>query len=75
MQIEAADMGDQLTNAVCRAKDLSALTAEQQAVCVGAYGEGLRQSMAATVLFFIPAAVLYLVASLTLKKDMVARPV
>jgi hypothetical protein len=31
--------------------------------------------MAATVLFFIPAAVLYLVASLTLKKDMVARPV
>jgi hypothetical protein len=75
MQIEAAGMGDQLTNAVCRAKDLSALTAEQQAVCVGAYGEGLRQSMAATVLFFIPAAVLYLVASLTLKKDMVARPV
>jgi hypothetical protein len=75
MQIEAAGMGDQLTNAVCRAKDLSALTAEQQAVCVGAYGEGLRQSMAATVLFFIPAAAFYLVASLTLKKDMVARPV
>jgi hypothetical protein len=31
--------------------------------------------MAATVLFFIPAAAFYLLASLTLKKDMVARPV
>lgn len=75
MQIEAAGMGDQLTNAVCRAKDLSALTAEQQAVCTHAYGEGLRQSMAATVMFFIPAAAFYLLASLTLKKDMVAKPV
>lgn len=75
MQIEAAGMGDQLTNAVCRGKDLSALTAEQQAVCVSAYGEGLRQSMAATVLFFVPAAAFYLLASLTLKKDLVAKPV
>jgi hypothetical protein len=75
MQIEGAGMGDQLTNAICRAKDLSALTIEQQDVCKMAYGEGLRQSMAATVLFFVPAAAFYLLASLTLKKDMVAKPV
>jgi hypothetical protein len=75
MQIEAAGMGDTLTNAVCRARDLSALPADQQVVCTTAYGEGVRQSMAATVLFLIPAAAFYLVASLTLKKDMVAKPV
>ena len=75
MQIEGGGMGDQLTNAICRAKDLSALTVEQQDVCKMAYGEGLRQSMAATVLFFVPAAAFYLLASLTLKKDMVAKPV
>ncbi len=75
MQIEAAGMGDTLTNAICRAKDLSALAPDAQAVCTHAYGEGVRQSMAATVLFFIPAAAFYLLASLTLKKDMVARPV
>ena len=60
MQIDAAGMGDTLTTAICRARDLSALPAEQQAVCAAAYGEGLRQSMAATVLFFIPAAAFYL---------------
>jgi hypothetical protein len=38
-----------------------------------AYGEGLRQSMAATVLFFIPAAIFYVLSSLTLKKDLVAK--
>ena len=56
-------------------KDLSALAVEQQDVCRLAYGEGLRQSMAATVLFFIPAAAFYLLASLTLKKDLVAKPI
>ncbi len=75
MQIEAAGMGDTLTNAICRARDLSALAPDQQAVCITAYGEGVRQSMTATVLFFIPAAAFYLIASLTLKKDMVAKPV
>lgn len=75
MQIEGAGMGDTLTNAICRARDLSALPPDQQAVCITAYGEGVRQSMTATVLFFIPAAAFYLIASLTLKKDMVAKPV
>ncbi|MDZ4760468.1 MAG: MFS transporter [Alphaproteobacteria bacterium] len=75
MQIEAQGMADVLTNEVCRQRDLSALTPEQQSVCTLAYGEGLRQSMAATILFFIPAAAFFLIASLTYKKDVVARPV
>ncbi len=75
MKIQESGMGDVLTNAICRARDLSALTTEQQAVCTAAYGQGLQQSMAATVLFFIPAAVFYVLASLTLKKDLVARPI
>jgi len=75
LQIEAAGMGEALTTTICRARDVSALTAEQQAVCAAAYGEGVRQSMSATVLFFVPAAAFYLLASLTLKKDMVAKPV
>jgi MFS family permease len=75
MKIQESGMSDTLTNAICRARDLSALTTEQQAVCVHAYGEGLRQSMAATVLFLIPAAAFYLLSSLTYRKDLVARPV
>ena len=75
MQIDGSGMGEGLTNAICRAKDLSALSAEQQTVCTNAYGEGLRQSMSAVVLFFIPAALLYLLSARTLKKDLVAKPV
>jgi len=75
MQIDAAGMGDVLTTTACRARDLSGLPAEQQAVCATAYGEGLRQSMAATILFFIPAAAFYLLAASTLKKDLVAKPI
>ena len=75
MQIDAAGMSDTLTTTVCRGRDLSALTEAQQAVCATAYGEGLRQSMAATILFFIPAGAFYLLAAMTLKKDMVAKPV
>jgi MFS family permease len=75
MHIDAAGMADTLTTTICRGRDLSALSEAQQAVCVSAYGEGLRQSMTATVLFFIPAAAFYLLASLTLKKDMVAKPI
>jgi len=75
MQISAQGMGDVLTNEVCRARDLSALAPEQAEICRVAYGEGLRQSMSATVLFFIPAAAFYLIAGMTLKKDMVARMV
>jgi MFS family permease len=45
----------------------------QRAVCAASYGEGLRQSMVATLLLFIPTAILFFLGSLTLKKDMVAR--
>lgn len=75
MQIKSQGMGDVLTNEMCRARDQSGLTPEQIDVCRIAYGEGLRQSMAATVLFFVPAAAFYLLAGLTLKKDMVAKMV
>lgn len=45
----------------------------QRGICASSYGEGLRQSMVATLLLFIPAAILFFLGSLTLKKDMVAR--
>jgi MFS family permease len=73
MQIQSSGMGDLLTNAICRARDLSSLTEAQQAVCRSAYGEGLRLSMATTVLFFIPAAALFAVSGLFYRKDLVAR--
>ena len=72
-QINAHNMGGILTNAICRAKDVSHLTADQQAICKSAYGEGLRMSMAATALIFIPTAAFFFLAGLTLKKDMVAK--
>ncbi|MBI1339672.1 MFS transporter [bacterium] len=74
-QIQASGMGDVLTNDICRARDLSALGADQQAVCRAAYGEGLRQSLVAVTLIFIPAALLFLLAARTLPRDMVAKPV
>lgn len=73
MQIAQNGMGDVLTNEICRARDLSALPEAQRAVCTAAYGEGLRLSMAATALFFIPAALLFIISGATLQKDMVAR--
>jgi MFS family permease len=73
MQINAAGMGDVLTNAACRARDQSGLTPEMIEVCRVAYGEGLRQSMAATVLFFVPAAAFFFLAATTLKKDLVSK--
>ncbi len=45
----------------------------QRGVCASSYGDGLRQSMVATLLLFIPAAILFFLGSLTLKKDMIAR--
>jgi hypothetical protein len=63
-----------LTDDLCRnAAEVAKLPAEQQVVCRRAYGEGLRSSMAATALIFIPAAIFFFLSSLTLKKDMVAR--
>ena len=51
------------------------ITELQRGVCASSYGDGLRQSMVATLLLFIPAAVLFFLGSLTLKKDMIAKPI
>jgi MFS family permease len=72
--IAAQGMAGELTNAICRARDLSALSDAQREVCATANGEGLRLSMAATTLFFIPAAALFFLAGRTYQKDLVARP-
>lgn len=72
-QLQASGFGDVLNNEICRARDLSALPEDQQAACRGAYGEGLRQSMVAVTLVFIPAALLFLLAARTLPRDMVAK--
>jgi hypothetical protein len=74
-QLAALDPTGSLTGDVCRAREaVAALPAPQQEICRVAYGEGLRQSMAATALIFAPAAAFFLLSALTLKKDLVARP-
>jgi MFS family permease len=71
MQIQASDMADVLSSAICR--DPSSLSEAQQGVCRSAYGEGLRLSMATTTLIFIPAAALFAISGLFYRKDLVAR--
>ncbi|MBP6012320.1 MAG: MFS transporter [Alphaproteobacteria bacterium] len=74
MQLSAHGMDGTLTNEMCRAKDVVAKLPEaQQAICTAAYGEGLRQSMAATALFFIPASAFFWLSSLTYRRDLVAK--
>lgn len=74
MQLAEHGMSGILTNEMCRAKDLLAQMPEaQRSICTAAYGEGLRQSMAATALIFIPAAAFFWLSSLTYQKDLVAR--
>jgi MFS family permease len=51
----------------------AALSDVQKTICATNYGEGARQSMIYTSLIFIPAAVFFLLSSLTLKKDMIAK--
>lgn len=76
MELGKANFGGVLSSELCRnAAEVAKLPLEQQATCKSAYGEGLRTSMMATVLFMIPAAVFFYLSSLTLKKDMVARHV
>ena len=74
MELAARDPSHALTNAMCRAKDIVAtLPDAQKAICTAAYGEGLRQAMAATVLFFIPASAFFWWSSLTYSRDLVAK--
>ena len=74
MQIASHGMADTLTNEICRARDLSNLTEQQQVVCRTSYGEGLRLSMAATALFFIPAGLFFILSGRWYLKDLVAKP-
>ncbi len=74
MQLDARGMGEVLSNETCRARDLSALSLPQQEICRSAYGEGLRLSMAATTLIFLPAAALFALAGRTYQRDLVAKP-
>ncbi|HVY88916.1 MAG TPA: MFS transporter [Hyphomonadaceae bacterium] len=75
-ELKAHATNPALTVDLCRnAAEVAKLAAPDQAVCKAAYGEGLRQSMTATALIFIPAAVFFLLSALTLRKDMVAKPV
>jgi len=75
MQLDSAGYGGVLTGHLCRnAAELAKLPVVQQAVCNHAYGEGLRSSMVTNVLIFIPSALCFWLASLTLKKDLVAKP-
>ncbi len=63
----AALGGDGLTATACKVS--KTLTGAQADICSAAYSGGLRQSMAATVMFFIPAAFGFWMASRTLRAD------
>jgi MFS family permease len=67
-------MAGVLTSEMCRAKDVLAhLPDAQKAICTAAYGEGLRQSMAATALILIPAGAFFWLSGFTYQRDLVAR--
>jgi MFS family permease len=75
MQLEMHGFAGSLTNDVCRDREAVALLSEtQQLACRSAYGEGLRLSMAATALLFIPAALAFLLAGRWYQRDLVAKP-
>jgi hypothetical protein len=76
MELNQAGQGGVLSGALCRnAAEVAKLAVEQQGICRMAYGEGLRSSMIATTLLFIPAGLFFYWSSRTLRKDMVAQPV
>ncbi len=68
----AALGGDGLSATLCKAG--GELTVAQGEICAAAYSGGLRLSMAATALFFIPAALGYYMAARTLGRDYHAQP-
>src|SRR5262249_40578662 len=76
MKLNESGLGGVLNTDLCRnAAEVAKLATDQQGICRTAYGEGLRSSMIATTLFFIPSALFFYLASRTLQKDMVAKPV
>ena len=73
LELKGAGVGGVLTSDLCRnAAEVANLPADQQAICAAAYGNGLRSSMVATALIYVPAALFFFLSSLTLKKDMIA---
>jgi MFS family permease len=66
--------GSALTAEICRDRAaVAALPEAEQLTCRGAYGEGLRLSMATTALIFIPAALAFLLAGRWYQRDLVAK--
>lgn len=76
LQLSDNPLANGLTSELCRnAKAVAKLAVEQQGLCKAAYGEGLRLSMVATALVFIPAAAFFAASGFTYKRDLVAKPV
>jgi MFS family permease len=74
MELAARGMEGVLTGEICRSREaLASMTEAQKTICTEAYGEGLRLSMAATALIFIPAAAAFLWSARTYNRDLVAR--
>jgi hypothetical protein len=74
MELNKSGLGGVLNTDLCRnAAEVAKLATEQQGICRAAYGEGLRSSMIATTLFFIPSALFFYLSSRTLNRDMVAK--
>lgn len=74
-ELKGAGFAGVLTDELCRnATAVASLPVEQQSACKMAYGEGLRSSMIATVMIFIPSALFFWLAARTLHRDMVAKP-
>ncbi|HEV7689343.1 MAG TPA: MFS transporter [Hyphomonadaceae bacterium] len=73
IELNGGGYGGVLSLDLCRnAAEVAHLPPDQQAACAAAYGNGLRSSMVATALVFLPAALFFFLSSLTLKKDMIA---
>ena len=71
MQLAGSVFSEQLTPALCVAKD-SGISEAQRIVCDQANSTGLKQAMAVTVCWFIVAAGCFLMSARTLKRDFVA---
>jgi MFS family permease len=72
LQLSGSAFADQLTPALCMAKD-SVLSDAQAVVCEQANSTGLKQAMGVTVCWFLVAAFCFLMSARTLKRDFVAQ--
>lgn len=76
MEMAKANADAALTAELCRnVAEVAKLGTEQQVICRGAYAQGLKLSMIATTLLFIPAAFFFYLSSRTLHKHMLAKAV